>query len=566
MSDVTDDAARAGHRGVRDADEQAARRDRERAPGGAHRPAGGDRRRRSRRQLVGRGRRSACAKAVEQRRRAPRLGQGRVALGRPRASPEIGDRLGWLDDLRRDARARRRARRVRARARRATDFTRRGAARDGRLEPRARGALADVRRARGRARPARARLDRPGAILAVQERDRPRAHAVRRLDEVGRHDRDALAVRALPLAACRDGSRFIAITDPGSSLLELAREHGFRAAFENDPNIGGRYSALSLFGLVPAALIGAPVHALLERAAARRAGLRALRLDARRNPGPVARRSRSASSRAHGRDKLTFVVGDPVASFGLWVEQLVAESTGKHGRGILPVADEPLLDPRPTATDRVFVHLRDAERADADTDARVERARRGRAIRRSRSPSTAPRTSGGMFFLAEFATAVAGWVLEINPFDQPNVAGGQGRDQARCSPRDRCPTRRARRRRGAARRCSRGGDAGGYIALMGYVAPSLEFDEAVAELRATLMRAPPARDDVRLRPALPALDRPAAQGRAAGRALPLADRRRGARTSRSRGRATRSARSRPRRRSATSRRCARTACRPRSSA
>ena len=133
-----------------------------------------------------------------------------------------------------------------------------------------------------------------------------------------------------------------------------------------------------------------------------------------------------------------------------------------------------------------------------------------------------------MFFLAEFATAVAGWVLEINPFDQPNVAGGQGRDQARA------------RRRAAARRCRVADDAalrallarrrpGGYIALMGYVAPSLEFDEAVAELRATLMRATRARDDVRLRPALPALDRPAAQGRPADRALPLADRRRGTR-------------------------------------
>ena len=140
-----------------------------------------------------------------------------------------------------------------------------------------------------------------------------------------------------------DGSHFVAVTDPGSSLVELAREHGFRATFENDPNIGGRYSALSLFGLVPAALIGAPVHALLEQALA--AEQACAHFDApESNPGLWLGLALGELA-LRGRDKLTFVVEEPVSSFGLWVEQLIAESTGKHGRGILPVADEPLLEP-----------------------------------------------------------------------------------------------------------------------------------------------------------------------------------------------------------------------------
>ena len=128
-----------------------------------------------------------------------------------------------------------------------------------------------------------------------------------------------------------EGSHFVAITDPGSSLLELARAQDFRACFENDPNIGGRYSALSLFGLVPAALMGAPIHALLERAGL--AEQACTHFDTTQtNPGLWLGLALGELAR-HGRDKLTFVVGDPIASFGLWVEQLVAESTGKHGRG-----------------------------------------------------------------------------------------------------------------------------------------------------------------------------------------------------------------------------------------
>ena len=278
-----------------------------------------------------------------------------------------------------------------------------------------------------------------------------------------------------------DGSRFIAITDPGSSLLELAREHGFRASFENDPNIGGRYSALSLFGLVPAALIGAPVHALLERAVV--AEQECAHFDSTQsNPGLWLGLALGELAR-QGRDKLTFVVGDPVSSFGLWVEQLVAESTGKHGRGILPVADEPLLEPAAYGHDRVFVQLRDEERPDGGADERIE------ALGAAGHPTFTLALHGSedlgrLFFVAEFATAVAGWVLEINPFDQPNVAEAKDATKKVLASGELPDVAFADD--AALRELLGGGAEGSYIAVMGYLAPSLEFDEEVSALRATL--------------------------------------------------------------------------------
>jgi transaldolase/glucose-6-phosphate isomerase len=279
-----------------------------------------------------------------------------------------------------------------------------------------------------------------------------------------------------------DGKQFIAITDPGSSLLELASKHGFRASFENDPNIGGRYSALSLFGLVPAALIGAPVHALLERSVIAEQACAHFDASAS-NPGLWLGLALGELAR-EGRDKLTFVVGDPVSSFGLWVEQLIAESTGKQGRGILPVADEPLLAPEDYGTDRVFLQLRDDERPDAGVDERVA------ALAAAGHPTLTLTVNGSedlgrLFFTFEFATSVVGWVLGINPFDQPNVAEAKAATKrvldAGALPE--LPVASA----AALKELLGGGTPGNYIALMGYVTPSVEFDEAVAELRATLM-------------------------------------------------------------------------------
>jgi transaldolase / glucose-6-phosphate isomerase len=277
-----------------------------------------------------------------------------------------------------------------------------------------------------------------------------------------------------------DGSAFVAITDPGSGLEQLAREHGFRRTFLNDPDIGGRYSALSYFGLVPAALMGADVGGLLERA-----GL------AQENCQRFASGEVSSGLwlglawgelAAAGRDKLTYVIDEPLRSFGLWVEQLIAESTGKQGKGIIPVVDEPLGDPDAYGDDRVFLHLRHAEAPDEEADAKVAALRdAGHAV--IVREIDGPVDLGRIFFFAEFAIATAGWSLGINPFDQPNVQEAKdatnkalmedAEDQPDATDDD-------------LRALLDGLTAGGYLALLGYVEPSEAFDDAVAELRATM--------------------------------------------------------------------------------
>ena len=175
-----------------------------------------------------------------------------------------------------------------------------------------------------------------------------------------------------------DGSRYAAITDPGTSLEKLAAEHGFARTFLNPPDIGGRYSVLSYFGLVPAALMGIDVAAVCQRA-----------IDADLEAGVALGVAMGEAAKA-GRDKVTIVVPPPFRAFGLWVEQLIAESTGKRGTGCIPV---PTTDVE-TGADRhvVLVDLED------------------------------PMQLGAEFYRWEVATAVAGHVLQIDPFDEPNVA------------------------------------------------------------------------------------------------------------------------------------------------
>jgi glucose-6-phosphate isomerase len=257
-----------------------------------------------------------------------------------------------------------------------------------------------------------------------------------------------------------DGSHFVAITDPGSRLAGLAEQHGFRRLFHGDPEIGGRYSALSVFGLVPAALIGVDLRAVLDaaRAVDREEGLRL---------GAVI----GEAARA-GRDKLTFAVEPPLRSFGLWVEQLIAESTGKQGKGILPVADEPLVAPDAYGDDRVFVHIGPAEglaelRAAGHPVLHVEAAQ--------------PTDLGRLYFLWELATAVAGWVLEINPFDQPNVQEAKdatGRVLAEGPP---------ALEPGDLDALLDGVAPPHYVAILGYLPYSEETGAAVARLRERLV-------------------------------------------------------------------------------
>jgi len=210
------------------------------------------------------------------------------------------------------------------------------------------------------------------------------------------------------------GRHFLAITDPGSALADLARAHGFRHVFLNDPEIGGRYSALSCFGLVPAALIGADPGRLLDRAA-EAAGAEAE--GAGRMNGAALGALLGQFAR-RGRDKLTFVFSPQLGAFGDWVEQLLAESTGKEGKGILPVAGEALGPPEVYGDDRIFCSIRLA--GDAAEEGRLK------AVAEAGHPVVDlalddPWDLGGQCFLWEMATAVAGWRLGINPFDQPDV-------------------------------------------------------------------------------------------------------------------------------------------------
>ncbi|MFI5008780.1 MAG: glucose-6-phosphate isomerase [Solirubrobacterales bacterium] len=285
-------------------------------------------------------------------------------------------------------------------------------------------------------------------------------------------------------ALAPEGRRFAAITDPGSGLQELAHAHGFRHVFAGDPEIGGRYSALSAFGMVPAALAGFDTDALLQGGEA---------------AWKAAREGREAwlwlgvalsAWVQMGRDKLTIVAEEPLASVGLWLEQLVAESTGKHGTGILPVAEEPLGEPGEYGEDRVFLHLPNRSAPDA------EMARKVRALAAAGHPvvtlpTSGPGDLGRVFMLAELAVAVAGWGLGINPFDQPNVQ--QAKDA----------TKRVLERFERSGELAQASDADDaalhallgearppdYVAIMGYVQPSPEFDAAVAELRTSIRAA-----------------------------------------------------------------------------
>ncbi len=209
---------------------------------------------------------------------------------------------------------------------------------------------------------------------------------------------------------------FVAITDPGSSLAELARAQEFRAIVEGQPDVGGRYSALSAFGLLPAALHGVDLEGLLERAAAMVA---ACRRPAPENPGLQLGAAISEAALA-GRDKLTILTSPRLASFGDWAEQLVAESTGKQGRGIVPIVGEPAGDPRGYGDDRYFVFISltdDADPAWARLAGELERqGHPGQHIELAD-----PLDVGAEFVRWEVATAAAGIVLGIDPFDQPNV-------------------------------------------------------------------------------------------------------------------------------------------------
>ncbi len=208
------------------------------------------------------------------------------------------------------------------------------------------------------------------------------------------------------------GRHFVAITDPGSSLEDLAAERGFRRVFNTPPDVGGRYSALTHFGLVPAALIGADIGAILSAAAATAAACRGSGPD---NPGLQLGAAWGEAALA-GRDKLTVVTSPGLAALPNWREQLVAESTGKDGTGIVPVAGEDLAEPEDYGDDRLFLsyHLEGEEPVGLDALAGA-----GHPVIRVTLQTR--EELGGAMFVAELATAAAGAVLGIHPFNQPDV-------------------------------------------------------------------------------------------------------------------------------------------------
>jgi glucose-6-phosphate isomerase len=293
------------------------------------------------------------------------------------------------------------------------------------------------------------------------------------------------------------GAHFIAITDPGSKLEDIAEKYNFHSTFANDPNIGGRYSALSYFGIIPAALIGVDLKALFERveAAATNAAL-----SGEGNTSALLGAVMGELAQA-GRDKVTLMTSPAIASFGDWVEQLIAESTGKDGKGILPVVGEPSGTPDNYGADRLFVYLK---LADDDThDAAVK------ALEEAGQPvMTLPLSDvydlGAQMFVWEMATVVAGHIINIQPFDQPNVESAKvvARQMiAEYEETGKLPELAPALESGDVKVygevsattpgealhnfVNQGGD-GAYIALQAYIQPTAEAESALQDLRLKL--------------------------------------------------------------------------------
>jgi transaldolase / glucose-6-phosphate isomerase len=211
---------------------------------------------------------------------------------------------------------------------------------------------------------------------------------------------------------------FIAITDPESPLTKEAAHNHFRRVWLNLPDIGGRYSALSYFGMIPFTLMGGDINALLDRA---KQATQACADTVGANDNPGARLGAALGTLANaGRNKLTLVTSPSLNSLGLWIEQLLAESLGKEGKGIVPVTGEPLGAPEVYSDDRVFVHIRTESEKDGDVAAKISALEAaGHPVLRHTLRNTFD--LGQEFFLWEFATAIAGAVLGVDPFDQPDV-------------------------------------------------------------------------------------------------------------------------------------------------
>jgi hypothetical protein len=294
------------------------------------------------------------------------------------------------------------------------------------------------------------------------------------------------------------GKRFVAITDPGSGLEKISIELNFRKIFLNDPDIGGRFSALSFFGIVPAALIGVDIKKLLKRAEDISSVSKSGDFFAGKLGGAIAELAKQ------GKDKLTFIMSKEIYSFGGWVEQLIAESTGKNGKGILPVDGESVENPEYYSDDRLFIymHLKNDTKDRDDVKKIIDAGHPLIEIILDDIYDL-----GEQFFIWELAAVVAGWRLGIQPFDQPDVESAKilAKQMVKeYQEKGKLPEQQAVFSDGKIKVF---GDIkvdsvnevlnvfldnsiakGSYVVLQAYIKPSKEFDEVLHALRMKIMK------------------------------------------------------------------------------
>ncbi|MEN6368521.1 MAG: glucose-6-phosphate isomerase [Thermotogota bacterium] len=279
------------------------------------------------------------------------------------------------------------------------------------------------------------------------------------------------------------GAHFVAVTDPGTPLAALAEKHQFRHVFLNDPTLGGRYAALSFVGLLPASLLGVDLDSFLQQA--RRMAERCeptVRMNG--NPG-VWLGGLLGGFALEGRDKLTFVLSPTITGLGPWLEQLIAESTGKDEKGILPIVGESLGFPRDYCSDRVFVHIR--MRGDPSADDKLAAfADAGHPVLRIDVGDL--NELAGQLFLWQFATAVAGHILDVNPFDQPDVelSKERARNAVMAWRTGRSLSDDTQVTEAALASALAKAKPGGYVALQAYLSPDRETSESLGALRDAL--------------------------------------------------------------------------------
>lgn len=301
----------------------------------------------------------------------------------------------------------------------------------------------------------------------------------------------------------RAGENFIAITDPDTPLQKLAEQRRFRHVFCNPPDIGGRYSALSYFGMVPGAIMGVDIQSMLSHAQRMEQNCVPV-VPIEENPGVVLGATLGALAKA-GRNKVTFICSPAIGSLGLWMEQLIAESTGKHGAGIVPVAAEAAGSPDDYGPDRLFAYFRLSGQIDEEQERRMQ------ALEAARQPQVRitlhdPIDLGQEFFRWEMATATAGSVLGINPFDEPNVQESKDNtnrllkeyrsSQTLPQPRPRLQADgvalssnrdlQGSDLAGALRSFLAETKAGDYVALMAYIEPTDANEQALQRIRGVI--------------------------------------------------------------------------------